>query len=246
MTEKLTIDTPEQIGLDYVLAGVGSRCLALAIDTLIQGALLLLVVLAVIGVSALQATMGGVPGVWPLAVGLLCGFLIFYGYFAVFEILWQGQTPGKRVVGLRVIAVSGHPLTAQAALLRNLVRVGDSLPGVYAIGVATMLVTERSQRLGDLAAGTVVVHERPITAQESAVAPGAAPHLGASRLRADEFEVVETFLRRRADLPWEVREATARQIAARVRRTLAVAEGGSDEELLERVAAEYRASCSYR
>ena len=246
MIEKLTIDTPEQIALDYALAGVGSRCLALALDTLFQAALMVILILLVIGASALQARVGGTPDVWPLAVGLLLAFLVFYGYFAIFEMVWQGQTPGKRIVGLRVISATGHPLTAQAALLRNLVRIVDSLPGVYAIGVLTMLITERSQRLGDLAAGSVVVHERPIDHQEPAVELGNAPRIGASRLREAEFEVVATFLRRRADLEWEVRERAAGDIANRVRRILELPQGGSDEELLERVAAEYRAGRAYR
>jgi len=246
VTEKLTIDTPEQIALDYVLAGVGSRCLALSLDTLIQAATMVILLLIVSGVSALQATLGGTPDVWPLAVGLLLGFVVFYGYFAIFEVLWRGQTPGKRVVGLRVIAATGHPVTAQAALLRNLVRVADSLPAVYAIGVLTMLITERSQRLGDLAAGTVVVHERPIAHHDTAVELSGGARVGGSRLREDEFEVVATFLRRRQDLPWEVRERAALDIASRLRRTLELPEGGSDEELLERAAAEYRAGRAYR
>ena len=246
MTEKLTIDTPEQIALDYALAGVGSRCLALALDTLFQGALTVILLLLVIGVSALQGLVGGISGLWPMAVGLFLAFLIFYGYFAIFEIVWHGQTPGKRIVGLRVISATGHPLTAQAALLRNIVRIVDSLPGVYAIGVLTMLITERSQRLGDLAAGSVVVYERPIDHREPAVELDSAPRVGASRLREAEFEVVATFLHRRADLAWEVRERAAADIAKRLRRILELPQGGSDEELLERVAAEYRAGRAYR
>lgn len=246
MTEKLTIDTPEQIALDYALAGVGSRCLALALDTLFQAALIVILLLLVIGVSALQGLVGGISGLWPMAVGLFVAFLIFYGYFAIFEIVWHGQTPGKRIVGLRVISATGHPLTEQAALLRNLVRIVDSLPGVYAIGVLTMLITARSQRLGDLAAGSVVVYERPIDHQEPDVELGHGARIGASRLREAEFEVVAMFLRRRADLAWEVRERAAADIANRLRRVLELPQGGSDEELLERVAAEYRAGRAYR
>ena len=246
MTEKLTIDTPEQIALDYQLAGVGSRSVALAVDTLIQGAIVMVIVMAIVGTSALQRTLGGTPGLWPVAVGLVLAFVIFYGYFAIFEIAWHGQTPGKRLVGVRAIAASGRPLTAQAALLRNLVRIVDSLPGFYALGILSVLVTRRSQRLGDLAAGSVVVHERAIAPEAPEPSAPGARRVGAASLRADEHALVDSFLQRRADLPWEVRERTADAIASRLRRKLDLPEGGSDEELIEQVAAEYREGRRYR
>lgn len=245
MTEQLTIDTPEQIALDYALAGLGSRCLALALDTLFQSAAMLVLVLAIVGIGALETALGATPGVWPVAVGLLCAFVLFYGYFALFEWAWRGQTPGKRIVGLRVISASGHPVTAQACLLRNLVRIADSMPGFYAFGVITMFITARSQRLGDLAAGTVVVHERSIPADRYSLGP-VTTRVGGARLRPEEFEVIETFLRRRDELHWVVREETATAIATRMRRSLQLPVGGSDEELLEQVASEYRAGRAYR
>ena len=245
MTEKLTIDTPEQIALDYQLAGVGSRSLALAVDTLIQGAIVLIIVLIIVGASALQRTLGGTPGVWPVAVGLVLGFVVFYGYFAIFEIAWQGQTPGKRAVGLRAISASGRPLTVQGALLRNLVRIVDSLPGLYALGIMSVLITRRGQRLGDLAAGSVVVHERPIASEGRAPSATAGTRVGAAGLRADEYAMIEAFVQRRADLPWEVRERTAHAIAGRLRRKLNLPDGGSDEELIDQAAAEYRDGRKY-
>ena len=86
-------------------------------------------------------------------------FLLYYGYFAAFEALWGGQTPGKRAVGLRVISVTGQPITTFDALLRNLLRIVDQMPGIYAVGVLSIFFTARNQRLGDLVAGTVVVQE---------------------------------------------------------------------------------------
>lgn len=274
--EQLTIETPEQIALEFPLAGIGSRFLALAVDLLIQFGLIAALVLLGLGVSwgigaasPLTSTdSNSRAALWTFAVLLLVGFVLFYGYFAIFEIAWRGQTPGKRLIGLRVIAVSGRPASAYQILLRNLLRIVDQLPGPYAFGILSVLVTARSQRLGDLAAGTVVVHER--TPREthavredlaglraSAMAAGAAAssaeagrgtsdRLRAGRLTPQELALIERFLQRRGDLQWQVREQTAASIAARVRDRLQLPPGGPDEELLERVAADYRTFGPYR
>lgn len=254
--EQLTIETPEQIALEFTLASVGSRFLAIVVDTLIQVAVALLVLLIVLGVIWTLGT--GAPSrtaaIWLFAVVLLVGFCLFYGYFALFEILWRGQTPGKRLVGLRVIGASGRPMTPFQALLRNLLRIVDQLPGLYAIGILFVLVTSRNQRLGDLAASTVVVHERPSAAESPQVVQGddvgraRRSSLRANRLSDQEVALVERFLERRADLDVNVRERTAREIANRIRARLDLAPGAGDqdEELLMRVLAEYRESGGYR
>ncbi len=246
--EKLTIDTPEQIALEFPLAGVGSRFLAIAFDTVLQGGAI--AVLVAIGLT-LRAVAGRVPplrglGIWGIALLFALGFVVYSGYFAIFEAIWSGQTPGKRLVGLRVIDVSGRPITVYASIIRNVLRLVDQLPGVYAVGILSILITSRQQRIGDLAAGTVVVHER---IGSSAVIPEAAPHTqrhGAHRLSAAEIAVIEGFLQRRQELGDWTRLQTARKIAARMRRTLDLADGEDDERLLEQLASEYRSSGSYR
>ena len=170
--DQLSIETPEQIALEFPLAGVGSRFLALAIDTLLQVTIGLAVLAAVSGAWTLLRPRSGGP--WFLAVIVIAAFLLFYGYFAGFEAFWHGQTPGKRLIGLRVLSVTGRPARIDEAILRNLLRVIDQLPGVYAIGIVTMLVSSRNQRLGDLAAGTVVVHEKALSAPVMTVATPAA------------------------------------------------------------------------
>jgi uncharacterized RDD family membrane protein YckC len=248
--EKLTIETPEQIALEFPLAGVGSRFLALAFDTLVQGvAIGALAAVALIVRWLILPTVGWLAsGPWTFAVLLLLAFVVYSAYFAVFETLWSGQTPGKRVVGLRVIDVSGRPVTAYASILRNVLRIVDQLPGFYAIAIVSVLLTDRYQRLGDIAAGTVVVHER---VDSLAAAPRADPGVrrGAHRLTPDEIVLIEGFLRRRRDLDPIVRLDNARRIAHRMaeRLQLGPIEAGDDEErLLEQLAAEYRASGSYR
>ena len=189
--EKLTIDTPEQIALEFPLAGAGSRFLALAIDSLIQiGGLL---ALGLLGLGALWLRSAGfqASSTWIVAGLLFAGFAIYYGYFAVFEAMWGGQTPGKRTVGLRVIKVSGEPITTYEALLRNLLRIVDQMPAIYAVGVLSVFFTSRNQRLGDLVAGTVVVQEH--VRGHAAVVPrdAGAQRLGAARLTVEELELIE-------------------------------------------------------
>lgn len=262
-SEKLTIETPEQIALEFPLAGVGSRFLALAFDTLVQILLGVIIFAGWMGLTWLLVPVARIQAsVWALAAAVLLGFLVMFGYFALFEILWQGQTPGKRLLKLRVISTSGRPITTYQALLRNLLRLADQLPALYAIGITSVLLTARSQRLGDLAASTVVVHERP-TLGEYVTAPGLATastwagaggvaaarvgqtearreRLNARRLTHDEIALIDRFLQRRADLEWEIRERTASEIAARVRQRLELPPDGDHEELLERVTTEYR------
>jgi uncharacterized RDD family membrane protein YckC len=238
--ENLIIDTPEQIALEFPLAGIGSRFLAIAFDSVLQlGALLLLVGL---GLAARRFAAVSVRAIGPWALAALTAglFLVYNGYFAIFESLWNGQTPGKRMVGLRVIDVSGRPVTVYGAIIRNLIRIVDQIPGIYAIAILSVLITRRQQRLGDLAAGTVVVHERleaivPVLDR----VPAATSH-GARKLTAEEAVLVEGFLRRRADLDSWVRLRTAERIASRMIERLGLTGVEPDERLLEELAAEYR------
>lgn len=245
--EKLIIDTPEQIALEFPLAAAGSRFLALLIDTLIQFAALVL-----LGAVALGAAMLGRRGysgtaTWIIAALVVAAFLLYYGYFAAFETLWSGQTPGKRVLGIRVIRVSGQPITPFDAILRNLLRIVDQLPGIYAVGLLSMFFTARSQRLGDLAAGTVVVLERVASVSSAPASDAPAARLGAARLTAAELEVIETFLARREALPEWTRMQTAQRLAGHIRTRLQIPRGelgrpapAGDEDLIESVAAEFR------
>jgi uncharacterized RDD family membrane protein YckC len=160
------IDTPEQVELEYTVAGVGSRFVAVLLDMLMIGAFFVVevVVLVVIGAASLASPaagkLGEAAGKWLVAFMIFINFAIFWGYFALFEAYWHGQTPGKRAMKLRVIKDSGRQITLFEALARNLLRVVDWMPSLYLVGVITMLCTKRNQRLGDLAAGTMVVHER--------------------------------------------------------------------------------------
>src|SRR5581483_821088 len=170
MSDPYGLRTPENVVVHYDLAGVGSRFLAAAIDTLIPGTLIILILLAVSAAGGLALASGALRdvssfqassvGIWLVAVLLLVNFLLLWGYYVAFELLWNGQTPGKRAVGLRVLRDSGYALGFFDSLIRNLLRLVDFLPLYYGIGVLTMVIDSRWRRLGDLAAGTIVVKER--------------------------------------------------------------------------------------
>jgi uncharacterized RDD family membrane protein YckC len=246
--ENLIIDTPEQIRLEFALAGVGSRFLALAFDTVVQASAIVMLVgigLVVRRLAPFSVSTGGL-GTWAIAALFAAGFVVYSGYFALFEAVWTGQTPGKRLVGLRVIDVSGRPISVYAAIIRNLLRIVDQVPGIYALAIFSVLVTRRQQRLGDLAAGTVVVHERLEAAAPAAGAMTSAARHGAHRLSTEEVVLIEGFLRRREELDSWVRLDSARRIAARMRDRLELGAVDDDERLLEQLAAEYRAVERYR
>lgn len=221
--DQLNIDTPEQIALELPLAGIGSRFLAIAIDTLIQAALYLITgIVFLILLPAGFSLFNFVPKTLGPALGIFIGFAIYWGYFAIFEIVWKGQTPGKRLAGIRVIKESGRPINAFEAIGRNFLRAVDMQPGfLYGVGLVCMMLNKQSRRLGDFVAGTVVVHEKPSeevrptwnTGTEASSASSA----GVAQMSADELVLIETYLSRRFDLEPDVRLRTAIQIAERIK-----------------------------
>jgi len=250
-SDKLTIETPEQTTLEFPLAGIGSRFLAIALDTLLQAAVMCAVSIALIALAIPFSFFFRSTGLWTFAVILFVVFTIDVSYFGLFEALWNGQTPGKRWTHLRVIKDTGRPISPYDAVLRNLLRVVDWLPTLYAAGIVTMIVSRENKRIGDYAAGTVVIHEKPLEAVGSIwkvpAAGGLVTTLG-SQITLDELQVVETFLERRGSLPPDVRRAIARQIADRIGGRLGVlAETRpAAEKFLEAIAEQRRASARFR
>jgi uncharacterized RDD family membrane protein YckC len=250
--DRLNIDTPEQIALELPIAGVGSRFLAVAVDTLLQS------VLAVGGLVALAIATPLIvlfAPVWLVSIGpaifVLYNFCLFWGYFALFEMLWSGRTPGKRLAGIRVIKESGRPITPLEAIGRNIVRSVDFLPLFYGLGVMVMLLNRKSRRLGDFVAGTIVVHDEagagarpevPIAAERSV------SQAAAARVSQEELLLIETYLRRRFDLDPAVRDEMSGQIAARIeaRTGLRPAEGQPIDEFLQGVARTVRDTARFR
>lgn len=154
MNDHLSVETPEQINLNFQKAGIGSRFYAALIDTSL---LLLIVIIGRYFNEKLIFELQGVFGNWLAAIGGIVVFALFWGYYMAFEIITNGQSPGKRLLGLRVMKVGGYPISFADSAIRNLVRIVDFLPFCYCIGMTTMLINGNWQRLGDLAAGTLVV-----------------------------------------------------------------------------------------
>ena len=243
-SDKLTIDTPEQIPLEFPLAGIGSRFLALALDSLIQSFGYLLVLLLLAWFEPDLERIWPKASVWAVAVVVIIGFIIYSGYFAVFETVWNGQTPGKRAVRIRVIKDSGRPIAVYEAVARNVMRLIDQFPGIYAVGIISVFLSSRNKRLGDYVAGTVVVHEGALTelqpAWQAEKITVAAPY-NVAQISLADLELIETFLQRRYDLALEVRHRTAEQISTRMQQKLQITSVvASDEDFLEKLARERR------
>ena len=171
--DDLIVSTPERVAFQYEIAGIGSRFLAQFIDVLV---ITVIQIIITIGAAALGGIFNSIQ-VFGL-VELILTFILIAGYFLISEAAWNGQTLGKRYVRLRAVGDHGEPLTIGQAAIRNLVRVVDFLPAFYAIGIVTMFSNSRAKRLGDFAAGTLVVRDRErISLYDLAsTAPAAAPH----------------------------------------------------------------------
>lgn len=256
LADQLTIETPEQTSLEFAVAGIGSRFLALAFDILIQIAIG--IVAGIAGSFAIGAITVVAPklAMWSAAILILFYFLLYFGYFAFFEIIWNGQTPGKRKAGIRVIKDSGRPLTPAESIGRNLMRIVDWLPFMYAIGLACAFFSKGNKRLGDLVVGALVVRETSLSdlkpvSQAAASAPPqlltSMGQLGAHHLSPEENALVESFLSRRSALEPVVRYRMAEEVLRKVspKLNLTPYSSLSTESILEALAYERRSTASY-
>lgn len=232
MARTFEVITPEQVAIRYELAGIGSRAAAMLMD---MGILHLLIQPLIVGFFALLVWLKILPS-WgtmehwyalqeSLVTGLLVllFFLTTWGYYLLFETFWNGETPGKRWMGLRVIRDDGHPVDFRAVLIRNLLRSVDSMPLTYSVAFVTVLLSPQYRRLGDYAAGTVVVrHARDDQDGPARASFGDAvvcrlldtvtgAHL--ARLQRDDLRVAQRFLARRTALPFALRGEFARRLA---------------------------------
>ncbi len=212
LDDRVTIATPEGVSLELVLAGVGSRFIARLLDTVIQVAIIFALVLGIYGTSA--------PGaVRALARVLL--FLVIFAYDVPFEVLNRGRTIGKIATGIRVVDEVGGPVHFFTSAIRTILRIVDFLPIFYIAGVVSIVATENDQRLGDLAAGTIVVRDRFPGIAAAVGAPATVPveavaTWDVSAIGPDDIATIHQFLDRRLALPLPVRAHFAGQLAARI------------------------------
>lgn len=227
MIDGYRLNTPEAVSVTYDIAGIGTRFLAAAIDYAISFVLLIAIV---VGVLALYGIPGG-SETTALILGATAVFILFFGYFAIFETLWNGQTPGKRLLRIRVIKTSGYPIGFLDSAIRNLVRVIDLLPGLYGVGVLTMFISSTSRRLGDYAAGTIVVKERRFDVADlvptaPSPVPATEPARGAldseelewdlEALSAQDLRMIGEFIRRAPTLTPVARRSVGDEIAQHI------------------------------
>ena len=213
--DRISVATPEGVTLEATLAGVGSRFAAALIDQVLRVALLIALLILQEVVDGDRSTSSGVF----LATLLTAMFLVQFAYDVLFETLASGRTPGKRWTGLRVVRLGGAPVGFVASALRNVLRIVDALPGFYLVGILSVLFTKNNQRLGDLAAGTIVVVDRrhpaarPLprttTTDDDAL-------WDVSSITADEVATVRRFLERRTSLTPEARDRLAMEMATRL------------------------------
>lgn len=247
MSDLMLIDTPENITLEADVAGFGSRCMAAMIDyVFLLGGMLLVSCLFFRSISQIDS-----PG-WSLAIFILVQFALFTFYHLVFEFSWNGQTPGKRLLGIRVVQANGMPLTTGGLLIRNFVRLFDFLPVFYGVGLIALFFTKYTQRLGDLAARTVVIYERSGVTLRSIqedysvryfyVAPGQElpAYIDVGKLTDQDRRRIVDYLRRRSEIIQ--REHIVVPLAQQIARTMEIdtvimlLSPRTAEEFLEQVA----------
>ncbi len=227
LEDRTTIATPEGIELQIVLAGAGSRFIACVIDLLVQ------LVLILLGAVAAFGLIGGGVGA---AVFVIAVFAAVYLYDILFEVLASGRTPGKRVTHLRVVRARGTPVDLPASAIRNLLRLIDWLPAAYLVGLVSILLTRRNQRLGDLAAGTLVIRDATARRVAPAAAPASADALldssgwDVSAVSVEELAAVRRFLERRESLDRRARRELAYRLEQGLRAHVAGAPDTLDPE----------------
>jgi uncharacterized RDD family membrane protein YckC len=234
----LVVATPERVSFDYQVAGLGTRAIAQVLDLLIVSFILAALYFVAVAISLAAVVTGQL-------IAILGSFVVIFGYFWVSEALWSGQTVGKKAFRLRAVGDRGEPLTFAQAGIRNIVRIVDFLPYGYGVGLIALFVNGKGKRLGDLAAGTIVVKDSDSVwlwqlpgARAPLAPPGAAPapafaaaspaELTLRRLDPDLRRFVTSYARRRPELSLEVRVQLAGQVQPSLRNALpeVFAQGG--------------------
>ncbi|MCY7284507.1 MAG: RDD family protein [Cyanobacteria bacterium CAN_BIN43] len=252
--KKVTLLTPESVELEFILAGIGNRALALLIDNL----LVLLgisffwffgTLFATQLVTVLSPDRYAVAVLWLVAIAFLGTFLISAGYFVLFETLRQGQTPGKRFAQIRVIRDDGRPVGLTQAVLRALLRPIDDT--FFIVGAVLILFDQNEKRLGDLVAGTLVIQEERMSTKRSIALSDSAQSLARqlpalsdiTQLQPDDFAVVREFLQRRDFLTAKARTDLSMNLARQTRTLVhleTIPAGVTSDQFLEAIYLAYQ------
>ncbi len=234
--DRITIPTPEGVALELTLAGIGSRALAGGLDLVFKGLLLLVLLALLFGFFGGYGALVLIPSI---ALTLLL-------YDVAFEKLNRGRTPGKAICGLRVVRTSGRPVDLTASMIRNVLRLFDGMTLSYVPTIVSIAVTKRNQRVGDLAADTIVIRDRrEIDGSQAGFAFGAPAasaepvHAAAgarwdvSAVPAEDLATVRAFLERRHSLARDARARLAAQLDGALRPSVGGADVTDPERFLE-------------
>lgn len=262
LLNEITLRTPESVELRFTLAGIGNRAYALLIDYLLWGLLLLAFIffwIATLNQMEAIATITGIASetvaLWITALGLILSFCLYMGYFIAFEVLWQGQTPGKRFVKIRVIRENGRPARLPQATLRSLLRPVDDL---FFLGMLLIIFSQREKRIGDWLAGTVVIQEATTPKRQifqispaSAAYADTLPELAQlDRLTPEQFTVLRNYFQRAPKLHRRARLQKSQELAAQVQAIIQLPtlplEDLSEHEFLAAVYQAYQVQMSDR
>jgi uncharacterized RDD family membrane protein YckC len=243
------ISTPENVDLHLELAGLGNRILACFVDTLISYLVIILILAACAGSAYWVDEMS-----WPReartlayyylgAVAILTTFVVIFGYFIFFEGTWQGQTPGKKFAGIRVIESNGQPVSWSSVIVRNLIRIVDT--GLGLVGLVTIFADASERRLGDLAAGTIVIRERQAAKEDLTVTltPDLTPNLyfDVGQITPDEYELLVSFLSRRPKFAPGKRPLLAHKLEEYFKQKIQTTTDDPPEIFLEKIYLAYKA-----
>jgi uncharacterized RDD family membrane protein YckC len=214
--------TPENMEVRFRLAGLATRFFAWAFDAFLQVLLLGLILQAFAFTIpiVLRSSLGKNAANWVIAIMIILFFLVLNGYFIFFELKWRGQTPGKMLLHIRVIKQDGYPIGLVESLVRNLVRILDWVPFLYAVGALSMLLSRQSRRLGDLAAGTIVVREDPPIPKPLDLPPKRERYPEAKLLGTDYLDLIHNFQMRSQFLNRPARTHIAGSLARIMARSL--------------------------
>lgn len=239
MDRSVSVRTPESIAFSYELAGLGSRFLALMVDMAIQFAVLAAIFAALVFIGShtshvRPAAVDRLGDSIATAIVVATIFVVFFGYFIAFEAVWNGQTPGKKLLGIRVVRDGGYPIDAAGSFIRNVIRVGEAVLGFYALSAVVTLISAENKRLGDMAAGTIVVREERAPSLTAIMAQADGEQRRVAMLTDEEHALIARFIARRKGMAPHYRRELAAQIAQRIRsRVSSDLQRLDDEDLLE-------------
>ncbi|MEC4803733.1 MAG: RDD family protein [Jaaginema sp. PMC 1079.18] len=250
LLNRITLKTPESVELEFTLAGIGNRAIALVVDYFIWGISLFLLGMLLFTLLIRSLQFSPIFGfdnesfnLWLVATTLLAIFIIYCGYFIFFETLWRGQTPGKRLLNIRVIRDNGQAARLSQAILRALLRPLDDL---LSIGAILIMLTPKEKRLGDWFAGTIVIQEeRSITKENFVISEDAKflasylnTYINLQPLLPEDFTIIREYLQRRSLMETQARAKKSRELARQIRDIIkleTIPEGVTANQFLEAI-----------